>query len=207
MLSMAVNERTWPGMNKELTTRFPGAAYIDPTVRIYGKVEIGEGASLWPYAVIRAEGHFVRIGQRSNLQDHVIVHVGDRAPTIVGDHCSIGHRAVLHGCTIGNDCLVGIGATVMEGAVIGENSVVAGHSFVTNDTVIPPNSIVMGTPARVVRTRNCFVANRINAMLYVRNALAYAKGDHRAWHGPGYEAEMRVCRLEAEREFAQRYGA
>jgi carbonic anhydrase/acetyltransferase-like protein (isoleucine patch superfamily) len=194
-------------MNSELRARFPAAAYIDPTVRIYGAVEIGEGSSLWPYAVIRAEGFGVRIGRLSNLQDHVMVHVGDRAPTIVGDHCSVAHRAVLHGCTVGDNCLVGIGATVMEGAVIGENSIVAGHSYVASKVIVPPNSIVMGIPARVVRAANSFVANRVNAMLYLRNALAYASGNHRAWDGPDYEAEMRRWRQDAEREFAARYGA
>ena len=193
-------------MNAELRARFPAAAYIDATARIYGSVEIGEGSSLWPYAVIRAEGFAVRIGRLSNLQDHVMVHVGDRAPTIVGDHCSIAHRAVLHGCSVGDNCLVGIGATVMEGAVIGENSIVAGHSYVASNAIVPPNSIVMGTPARVVRTANSFVANRVNAMLYLRNALAYAGGNHRAWDGPEYEAEMRRWRQDAEREFAARYG-
>jgi carbonic anhydrase/acetyltransferase-like protein (isoleucine patch superfamily) len=193
-------------MNPELRARFPAAAYIDPTARIYGGVEIGEGSSLWPYAVIRAEGFGVRIGRLSNLQDHVMVHVGDRAPTIVGDHCSVAHRAVLHGCTVGDNCLVGIGATVMEGAVIGENSIVAGHSYVASKVIVPPNSIVMGTPARVVRAANSFVVNRVNAMLYLRNALAYASGNHRAWDGPDYEAEMRRWRQDAEREFAARYG-
>jgi carbonic anhydrase/acetyltransferase-like protein (isoleucine patch superfamily) len=193
-------------MNSELRARFPAAAYIDPTARIYGGVEIGEGSSLWPYAVIRAEGFAVRIGRLSNLQDHVMVHVGDHAPTIVGDHCSIAHRAVLHGCTVGDNCLVGIGATIMEGAVIGENSIVAGHSYVVSKVIVPPNSIVMGIPARVVRTANSFVVNRVNAMLYLRNALAYASGNHRAWDGPEYEAEMHRWRQDAEREFAARYG-
>jgi carbonic anhydrase/acetyltransferase-like protein (isoleucine patch superfamily) len=187
-------------MHAELRAKFPHAAYIDPTVRVCGAVEIGPEASLWPYAVIRAEGFAVRIGRCTNLQDHVMVHVGYNAPTIVGDYCSITHRAVLHGCTIGDNCLIGIGATVMEGAVIGANSIVAGHSYVADNTVIPPNSIVMGTPANVVRTRNSFVANRVNAMLYLRNALAYARGDHRAWDGPEYEAELRRWREEAERE-------
>jgi carbonic anhydrase/acetyltransferase-like protein (isoleucine patch superfamily) len=194
-------------MNSELRARFPAAAYIDPTARVYGSVEIGQGSSLWPYAVIRAEGFAVRIGRLSNLQDHVMVHIGDRAPTIVGDHCSIGHRAVLHGCTVGDNCLIGIGATVMEGAMIGENSIVAAHSYVANNTAVPPNSIVMGTPARVVRTANSFVGNRVNAMLYHRNALAYVNGNHRAWDGPEYEAEVRRWRQDAERECAARYGA
>ena len=104
-------------------SRFPQAAYIDPTARLYGSVEIGEHASLWPYAVVRAESRFVRVGAFTNLQDHVMVHVGYHAPTIIGAYCSITHRVVLHGCTIGDNCLIGIGATVMEGAVIGENSI------------------------------------------------------------------------------------
>jgi carbonic anhydrase/acetyltransferase-like protein (isoleucine patch superfamily) len=193
-------------MNLDLRARFPAAAYIDPTARIYGSVEVGEGSSLWPYAVIRAEAFAVHVGRMSNLQDHVMVHVGDRGPTIVGDHCSIGHRGVLHGCMIGNNCLIGIGATVMDGAHIGENSIVAAHSYVAANMTVPPNSIVMGTPARVVRTTNSFVANRVNAMLYHRNALAYVEGNHRAWDGPEYEAEMRRWREAAEREFASRCG-
>src|SRR5262245_15889324 len=192
------------GMNSEARARFPDAAYIDRTARVYGRVEIGPEASLWPYAVIRAEGFHVRIGCCSNLQDHVMVHVGYRTPTVVGDYCSITHRVVLHGCTIGNNCLIGIGATVMEGAVIGENSIVAGHSYVADNAVIPPNSIVMGTPARVVRTHSSFVANRVNAMLYHRNALAYGRGDHRAWDGAEYEAELRRWTEEAEQALAGR---
>jgi carbonic anhydrase/acetyltransferase-like protein (isoleucine patch superfamily) len=191
-------------MDLDLKLRFPHAAYIDPTARAYGEVEIGTDSSLWPYAVIRAEGFHVRIGRCTNLQDHVMVHVGYRSPTIVGDYCSITHRVVLHGCTIGDNCLIGIGATIMEGAVIGENSVVAGHSYVADNVIVPPSSIVMGTPAKVVRMHNSFVANRINAMLYRRNATAYAKGDHRTWDGPEYEAELRRWREAAERELAAR---
>jgi carbonic anhydrase/acetyltransferase-like protein (isoleucine patch superfamily) len=193
-------------MHANASARFPDAAYIDPTARLHGSVEIGAAASLWPYSVVRAESRFVRIGRCTNLQDHVMVHVGYHAPTIIGDYCSITHRVVLHGCTIGDNCLIGIGATIMEGAVIGENSIVAGHSFVADGTVIPPNSVVMGMPAKVVRSRNNFVANRVNAMLYHRNALAYARGDHRAWDGPEYEAEARRWKQDAEREFAKRFG-
>jgi len=194
-------------MNAELKRRFPQAAYIDPAARVYGAVEIGEDASLWPFCVIRAEGFSVRIGRCTNLQDHVMVHVGYANPTVVGDYCSITHRVVLHGCTIGDNCLIGIGATIMEGAVIGDNSIVAGHSFVREGTVVPPNSVVMGTPGKVVRTADSFVANRVNAMLYLRNARAYACGDHRAWDGPEYEAEMARHKAQAEAEFAARYGS
>ena len=192
-------------MTADAQKRFPHMAYLDPTARVHGQVEIGENASLWPYAVIRAEGFHVRIGAFTNLQDHVMVHVGYAKPTVVGDYCSITHRVVLHGCTIGDNCLIGIGATVMEGVTIGENSIVAGHSFVANNTVIPPNSIVMGTPAKVVRTTNNFVANKLNAMLYYRNALCYAQDDHRAWEGPQHEAQMHAWQAEIEREFAARH--
>lgn len=190
-----------------LQSAFPQAAYIDPTARVFGRVSIEDGASLWPYAVVRAEAQEVRIGAFSNLQDHVMVHVGFRAPTIIGKYCSITHRVVLHGCTIGDNCLIGIGATLMDGVVLGENCIVAGHAFLREGTVIPPNSIVMGTPAKVVRTANSYVANRLNAMLYHRNGLAYARGEHRAWDGAESEAEVAAFKARFEREYAELYGS
>jgi carbonic anhydrase/acetyltransferase-like protein (isoleucine patch superfamily) len=193
-------------MNEDLAKRFAQLAYLDPSARVHGKVEFGENASLWPYSVIRAEGFHVRIGAFTNLQDHVMVHVGYHKPTIVGDYCSITHRVTLHGCTIADNCLIGIGATVMEGALIGENSIVAGGSFVADGTIVPANSIVMGTPAKVVRSKNNFVANKLNALMYWRNALCYAKGDHRGWEGPQFAAQMAAWRTEIESEFARRYG-
>ena len=186
-------------MANALMQRFPQAAWIDPGASVYGEVAIGEGASLWPGAVIRAEALSVTVGRFVNLQDHVMVHVGYEHPTTIGDYASITHRVVLHGCTIGENCLIGIGATVMDGAVIGANSIVAGHAFVREGQIIPPNSIVMGTPAKVVRTADNFVANRLNAWFYHRNAQAYAKGDHRVWHGAAFEAarDAERARLEA----------
>ncbi|HWB45119.1 MAG TPA: gamma carbonic anhydrase family protein [Hyphomicrobiaceae bacterium] len=193
-------------MTVELQQGFSQAAYIDPTARVFGKVEVGENASLWPYSVIRSEDLHVKIGRYTNLQDHVMVHVGYKLPTIVGDYCSITHRVVLHGCTIGDNCLIGIGATVMEGAMIGENSIVAGHAFVPDNMIVPPNSVVMGMPAKVVRTHNNFVTNRLNAMLYYRNAQCYVQGNHRGWNGPEFEAQMQAWRAEIEAEFKTRYG-
>ena len=176
------------------------AAFVDPSALLFGTVTVGEGASIWPYAVVRAESDAVDIGAYVNLQDHVMVHVGYGSGTRIGAYSSITHRVVLHGCTIGENCLIGIGATIMDRAVIGANSIVAGHTFVREDAVIPPNSIVMGTPGKVVATRNNFVANRLNAWLYHRNALAYARAEHRAWDGPEYHesAAAEKARLEAE---------
>jgi carbonic anhydrase/acetyltransferase-like protein (isoleucine patch superfamily) len=178
------------------------AAFIDPTALVFGKVSCGDGASLWPYSVIRAEHTQVQIGAYTNLQDHVMVHIGYHLPTVIGDYCSITHRVVLHGCSIGNNCLIAIGATIMDGAVIGENSIVAGHCFVREGTIIPPNSIVMGTPGKVVASRNNFVANRCNAMLYHRNAVAYARGEHRAWDGADFDAAMAGWKVRFEAEHA-----
>ena len=183
------------------------AAYVDPTALLFGEVRVAEGASIWPYVVVRAESDTIEIGAHVNLQDHVMVHVGYGSGTVVGAYSSITHRVVLHGCTIGENCLIGIGATIMDRAVIGANSIIAGHSFVREDAVIPPNSIVMGTPAKVVATRNNFVANRLNAWLYHRNALAYVRGDHRAWSGNDYEAAAAVEKLRLETEFHRLYPA
>ncbi len=188
-------------MTSALKQRFPEAAWIDASASVYGDVTIGEGSSLWPGVSIRAELLSVTVGRYVNLQDHVMVHIGYATPAVIGDYASITHRVVLHGCTIGENCLIGIGATIMDGAVIGANSIVAGHSFVREGQVIPPNSVVMGTPAKVVRTADNFVANRMNAWLYHRNAEAYARGDYRAWTGAEFEAarDAERARLEALR--------
>jgi carbonic anhydrase/acetyltransferase-like protein (isoleucine patch superfamily) len=188
-----------------MNTRAPDlsrAAYVDPSALLFGDVRVAEGVSIWPYAVVRAESDRVEIGAHVNLQDHVMVHVGYGSGTIIGAYSSITHRVVLHGCTIGENCLIGIGATIMDRAVIGANSIVAGHTFVREDAVIPPNSVIMGTPGKVVATRNNFVANRLNAWLYHRNALAYARGDHRAWDGPDYHAAAVAEKARLEAEFA-----
>lgn len=156
-------------------------AYVDPTVRMFGDVRLGADCSLWPYAVIRSERAYVSIGQCASVQDHAMVHIGWDHPTIVGDYCTIGHRAVVHGCTIEPACLIGVGATIMEGCVIGRGSIVAGHSFLPPGSMIPPHSLVMGTPGRVVRRAEKLRANIVDALLYRDNGRAYAMGAHRIW--------------------------
>jgi len=157
------------------------AAYVAPSAIMFGKVRMEEGSSIWTNSVIRSEHKQVQIGRFSNIQDLVMIHVGARHPTIVGDYCSVTHRAVLHGCTIEDYCLIGIGSIIMDGAVIGKGSIIAGNTFVTEGTVVPPGSVVMGSPGKVVREKDSAVANIVNALLYHRNALAYAQGNHRAW--------------------------
>ncbi len=154
-------------------------AFIHDTALMYGKVHIGEGASVWPHVVMRSEMQEIRIGARSNIQDFVMIHVGLTTPTIVGEDCSITHHATLHGCNVGDRCLIGINATLMDGAKVGDNSIVAGHSILTENSEFPANSIIAGVPAKVVGTRDNSRANLINARFYHRNGLNYARGIER----------------------------
>ncbi|MEW9920419.1 gamma carbonic anhydrase family protein [Marimonas sp. MJW-29] len=163
-----------PHIGPHVTLNDP--AFIHDTAQLFGKVTLHEGSSVWPYVVTRAEMHEIVIGARTNIQDHVMIHVAYGGPTIVGEDCSITHRVVLHGCEIGDRVLIGIGATIMDGAKIGSNSIVAGHSIVTEGSEFPENSIIAGSPAKLVKTRDNTAANLMNARFYHMNALNYTKG-------------------------------
>ncbi|MGH0035195.1 MAG: gamma carbonic anhydrase family protein [Myxococcota bacterium] len=129
----------------------PSAWLADGCV-VVGDVEIGEDSTVWYGAVLRGDVEAIRIGARTNLQDHVVVHVTrDVHPAIVGDEVTVGHRAVVHGCRVGDGALVGIGACVLDGATVGEGALVGAGAVVTPGTAIPPGAVAMGTPARVVR--------------------------------------------------------
>lgn len=128
------------------------SAYIDETAQVIGDVVVGAESSVWMQVVIRGDVNYIRIGNRSNVQDGTIVHVqNETCPTIIGHDVTIGHAAVVHGCTIHDRVLIGMGAIVLNGAVIGEDSIVAAGTLVTERTVIPPRSMVMGSPGRVRR--------------------------------------------------------
>jgi carbonic anhydrase/acetyltransferase-like protein (isoleucine patch superfamily) len=163
-------------------------AFVDPTARVFGRVSAGEGSSFWPYSVIRAEGAAVRIGRFTNIQDGAVIHVGGGKGTVIGDYCSIAHRAVVHGAEVGDDCLIGIGSVVMDGAKVGKRCVIGAMALVPPGAEIPDDSVVMGVPGKVVATRNNFVATRRNALVYYRNALAYAEGRHDEWRQDGFRA-------------------
>ena len=176
-------------------------AFIHPTALIHGKVRIGKGASVWPYTVMRAENFEIEIGEHVNIQDFTLIHVGHSCGTHVGAYSSVAHRATLHGCKIGENCLIGVGATLMDGSEIGACSVVGAGALVKEGTKVPPSSIVVGAPAKVIKSRNSWVANRFNAWLYSINAEAYAKGDHRRWDGPGFWEEAKAKMTELHEEF------
>jgi carbonic anhydrase/acetyltransferase-like protein (isoleucine patch superfamily) len=128
-------------------------AYVDASAQVIGDVEIGAESSVWMNAVVRGDVNIIRIGQRSNVQDGTIVHVmHETHPTRIGDDVTIGHAAIVHGCTIGNRVLIGMGATILNGAVIGDDTIVAAGTLVTEGAVIPSRSLVMGSPGKVRRT-------------------------------------------------------
>ena len=174
------------------------SAWVASSAQLYGAISISADASVWHNAVLRAECQEIRIGRMTNLQDFAMVHVGFDEPTLIGDFCSITHHATVHGATIGDDCLIGIGATVMDGAVIGAGSIVGGGAVVIEGTQCPPNSIIVGTPAKVVSERDSRGANRLNAWLYHRNAQAYKQNNYRAWDGEEYDHWRRQKKLEID---------
>jgi carbonic anhydrase/acetyltransferase-like protein (isoleucine patch superfamily) len=153
--------------------------FIHPTALLYGKITIGAGSSVFPYVVMRSEAHEIRIGARTNIQDFVMIHVGNTTPTIVGDDCSITHHVTLHGCEIGDRCLIGINSTIMHGAKIGANSIVAEHSLVRAGQEFPENSIIAGSPAKLIKMRDCSAGNLMNAGMYEVIARGYAEGRDR----------------------------
>jgi carbonic anhydrase/acetyltransferase-like protein (isoleucine patch superfamily) len=138
---------------KGVRPRVHETAYVDDSAQVIGDVEIGEASSIWMNAVVRGDVHWIRIGARSNVQDGTVVHVmNDTHPTAIGNDVTIGHAAIVHGCTIENGVLIGMGAILLNGAHIGEGSIVAAGTLVPEETRIPPHSLVMGSPGRVTRT-------------------------------------------------------
>lgn len=154
----------------------PASCFIEDTAVIIGDVVMGEQCSAWFHAVIRGDVNYIRIGQRTNVQDLCMLHVThDTHPLIIGDDVTVGHHVVLHGCTIKDRVLVGMGAIIMDGAVIGEDSVVGAGALVTERTIVPPKSLVLGSPAKVKRpvTEEELAWIRESAANYIRYSRQY----------------------------------
>ncbi len=177
-------------------------AFIHPTALMFGKVRVEEGASIWPYVVIRAEGAEVVIGRYVNVQDFVMIHTTPPALSVViGEYTSITHHSTIHGARIGKRCLIGINSTLFDGAVIGDNCIIGQHTYVKDRMQIPDNSIVVGSPAKIIRTSNNAIQNSMNAMMYHRNALEFAAGRYRAWDGPAFEKYVLETLENLQKEF------
>jgi carbonic anhydrase/acetyltransferase-like protein (isoleucine patch superfamily) len=132
--------------------RVAPSAFIDDSAQVIGDVEIGEESSVWMCAVVRGDVHAIKIGRRTNIQDGAVVHaMTGTHPTSIGDNVTVGHAAVIHGCTVDAQCLVGIGAILLNGSHIGAGSIVAAGTLVTEGMKVPPKSLVMGSPGKVKR--------------------------------------------------------
>lgn len=164
--------RTFQGIKPTI----PQSCFIEETAVVIGDVAMGEYCSVWFNAVIRGDVHHIRIGERTNVQDLCVLHVThDTHSLIIGNDVTIGHHVVLHGCTIQDRVLVGMGAIIMDGAVIGEDSVVGAGALVTEGTAVPPKSLILGSPAKVKRsvTEKELAWVRESAENYVRYARQY----------------------------------
>lgn len=154
-----------------------GDAWVAPTAVLVGSVRVGSHSSIWYGAVLRADGNSIAIGSRSNVQDCCVIHAEPGFPAVVGDGVVVGHSAVVHGCTIEDDCLIGMGATVLDGARIGAGSMVAAGAVVLKGTEVPPGSLVAGVPAKVRRplTEEEAADIRAGAALYVERGRQQAR--------------------------------
>jgi carbonic anhydrase/acetyltransferase-like protein (isoleucine patch superfamily) len=165
-----------------VTIRIHPSAFIAPGAAVMGDVTIGQDASVWYGAVLRGDMAPIVIGPESNLQDGTIVHVDEGAPCTVGRRVGVGHRVILHGCTVEDECLIGMGSILLNGVRIGTGSVVAAGAVIPEGMQVPPRSLVMGVPGRIVRQVDAALAERIAETWahYVGQARAHRAGQYPA---------------------------
>ncbi|MDF1879941.1 gamma carbonic anhydrase family protein [Sulfurimonas sp. MAG313] len=145
---------------KKWTPKLGNKTWIAPSADVIGNVTLGKDVSIWFGCVVRGDVHYISIGDRTNIQDLSMIHVthykkddmSDGNPTIIGNDVTVGHRVMMHGCRIEDACLIGMSATILDGAVIGKESIVGAGSLVTKNKVFPSRSLIMGSPAKVIRT-------------------------------------------------------
>lgn len=162
---------------KGVWPKLEGEVFVAPGAKVIGRVAIGQGSGVWFNSVVRGDDAPIRIGRYTNIQDGSIVHVQDAAhPTNIGDYVTVGHNVILHGCTVGDNCLIGMGAIILTGAVIGENCIIGAGTLITEGKEIPAGSLVVGSPGRVIRSvgEQDIAAIRASARHYYERALEYA---------------------------------
>jgi len=154
------------------------AAFVAWNAEVQGSVTLGEGASVWYGAALRGDIEAIRVGAGSNVQEGAVLHVDEGSPCVIGDHVTIGHGAVVHACKVGDRCLVGMGAVILDRAVIGEDSIVGAGALVTQGKAFPPRSMILGSPAKLVRplTDEEVAGLRAHAEAYVELARRTASG-------------------------------
>ena len=155
-----------------------GFCFVADSAEVIGNVELGEDVGIWFGSVIRGDNERITVGARTNIQDHCVLHSDPGFPLTIGENCTVGHRAILHGCTIGDGTLVGMGATILNGARIGRNCLIGAGALITEGKDIPEGSLVVGAPGKVVRTLGEDDIARLarSAAHYVANARRFAAG-------------------------------
>jgi len=155
-----------------------GFHWIAPSAVLIGRIVVSEGVGIWFGSVLRGDNEPIAIGENTNIQENCVMHTDPGYPLIIGDGCTIGHKAMLHGCKIGNNSLIGMGATVLNGAVIGDNCLVGAGALIPEGKVIPDNSLVVGMPGKVIRQLddNAVQGLKASAQHYVENAKRFAAG-------------------------------
>ena len=153
-------------------------SWVAPDAAVVGDVRIGRDVGIWFGAAIRGDRETITIGACSNVQEHAVMHTDPGFPLTVGEGCTIGHRAILHGCTVGDNSLIGMGAIVLNGAKIGRNCLVGAGALVTEGKEFPDNSLIVGSPAKVIRTLDEATAERLrkSAEDYVQNQMRFRAG-------------------------------
>jgi carbonic anhydrase/acetyltransferase-like protein (isoleucine patch superfamily) len=165
--------------------------YIAPGAVVLGHVTLGDHSSVWPNAVLRGDINRIDVGHHSNIQDNCVLHLADEYPCIIGNHVTVGHGAIVHACTVGNEVLIGMGAIILDGVVIGEQTIIGAGALVTQGQKIPPGSMVLGSPATVVRALSAEERARVKGFAdkYVELAAHYLRrrsnsSEGRAPRGP-----------------------
>ena len=156
----------------------PEVGWIAPNAVLAGDIVVGPDAGIWFGVVARGDIETITIGARSNVQDNSVLHTDAGHPLVIGENCTIGHAAIIHGCTIGDNTLIGMGATVLTGAKIGRNCLIGANALITGGKEIPDNSMVVGAPGKVIRQIDAEGERRLaaSAERYVQNARRYASG-------------------------------
>lgn len=157
-----------------ITPTIPASCYVDESAQVIGDVVLGERSSIWMNAVVRGDVHSIRIGANSNVQDCSVLHgMRYRFPVVVGDWVTVGHNVTLHGCTIGDRCLIGMGSIILNNAKIGEGSIIAAGAVIPENTIIEPYSLVVGIPAKVKKKLS--EDDQQTILMYAKNYLDYTE--------------------------------
>ncbi len=163
------------------TPSIPDSCFVAPNASIIGDIRLGRDCSVWPFASLRADSDTISIGDRTNIQDNAVLHTAENYPTDIGENVTIGHNAIVHACTVADECLIGMGSTILTDAEIGKHCIIAAGAVVPEGKKIPEGSVVMGVPGTVVRDVTDADVERIrnNAQVYVDKTEQYRETFHR----------------------------